>query len=62
MGQENSTPIDESVPPERLESRTVQGIARYLVGNDGYDGNADGDIGGVSGGWKPGKKIIVLVI
>ena len=62
MGQENSTPIDESVPPERLESRTVQGIARYLGGNDGDESDVNGDGGGVSGGGKLGKKIIVLVI
>lgn len=61
MGQESSTPIDESVPPERLESRTVQGIAKYLVGNDEDDDCLSKD-GGGGEGRKARKKIVVLVI
>lgn len=30
MGQDSSTPIDESVPPERLSSRTLDGVAEYI--------------------------------
>jgi len=30
MGQESSNPIDESMPPERLESRKLDGIAKYI--------------------------------
>ena len=60
MGQESSTPIDESVPPDRLESRTVQGIAKYLVGDDEYDGYRKDE--GRGKGRKAGKKIVVLVI
>ena len=30
MGQEASTPIDESVPPESLESRTLEAVAKYI--------------------------------
>ena len=58
MGQENSTPIDESVPPERLESRTLEGIAKYLLRND----DIDRDVRGCSGDGKLGKRVLVLVI
>lgn len=30
MGQESSTPIDESVPPDTLRSRTVESVAEYI--------------------------------
>ncbi|KAF2218647.1 DHS-like NAD/FAD-binding domain-containing protein [Elsinoe ampelina] len=30
MGQDSSTPIDESVPPETLTSRTLDGLAAYI--------------------------------
>ncbi|KAK4997353.1 Sir2 histone deacetylase Hst2 [Elasticomyces elasticus] len=30
MGQDESTPVDESVPPETLESRTLDGLAKYI--------------------------------
>ncbi|KAF2457480.1 NAD-dependent histone deacetylase SIR2, partial [Lineolata rhizophorae] len=30
MGQEASSPIDESVPPRTLESRTIDGVAKYI--------------------------------
>jgi NAD-dependent histone deacetylase SIR2 len=30
MGQEESTLIDDSQPPERLDSRTLQGLAKYI--------------------------------
>ncbi|KAI9708393.1 MAG: Sir2 histone deacetylase Hst2 [Bogoriella megaspora] len=30
MGQEGSSPIDESVPPESLSSRTIDGVAEYI--------------------------------
>ncbi|PNS20632.1 Conserved oligomeric Golgi complex subunit 4 [Sphaceloma murrayae] len=30
MGQDSSTPIDESVPPETLSSRTLDGVASYI--------------------------------
>ncbi|KAF2422411.1 NAD-dependent deacetylase sirtuin-2 [Tothia fuscella] len=30
MGQEESTPIDESSPPFTLETRTVEGLAKYI--------------------------------
>lgn len=33
MGQDSSTPIDESTPPDTLQSRTLDGIAKYI--NDG---------------------------
>ena len=58
MGQENSTPIDESVPPERLESRTLQGIANYLLGR--YD--TDGDVRGGNRDGSIGKKVLLLVL
>ena len=48
MGQEQSTPIDESVPPETLERRTVDGIAKYLTPTD----NEKAEV----------RKIVVLVI
>lgn len=30
MGQDSSTPIDESVPSQTLETRTVDGVAKYI--------------------------------
>lgn len=30
MGQDNSTPIDESVPPHTLESRTIEAVAKFI--------------------------------
>ena len=33
MGQESSTPIDEHVPPETLDARTVEAVAKFI--NDG---------------------------
>ena len=30
MGQEASTPVDESTPPETLESRTVDSVAKFI--------------------------------
>lgn len=30
MGQDSSSPIDESVPPETLETRTLGGVAKYI--------------------------------
>ncbi|KAF2753677.1 NAD-dependent deacetylase sirtuin-2 [Pseudovirgaria hyperparasitica] len=30
MGQENSTPIDEHTPPDTLESRTLEALAKYI--------------------------------
>lgn len=30
MGQESSTPIDESVPPQTLQGRTLEGLAKYI--------------------------------
>ncbi|KAK1081622.1 Sir2 histone deacetylase Hst2 [Friedmanniomyces endolithicus] len=30
MGNEESTPIDESVPPQTLSSRTLEGLAEYI--------------------------------
>jgi len=30
MGQDESRPIDESTPPRRLKSRTVEGLAEYI--------------------------------
>ncbi|GAB7344345.1 hypothetical protein MBLNU457_2208t1 [Dothideomycetes sp. NU457] len=30
MGQENTTPIDESTPPQTLETRNLDGIAKYI--------------------------------
>ncbi len=30
MGQESSSPVDESVPPQTLQSRTVDGVAKYI--------------------------------
>ncbi|KAI9732788.1 MAG: Sir2 histone deacetylase Hst2 [Cirrosporium novae-zelandiae] len=30
MGQEESTPIDESVPPQTLEARTIEAVAKYI--------------------------------
>ncbi|KIV92995.1 hypothetical protein PV10_04243 [Exophiala mesophila] len=34
MGNDNSTPVDESVPPSRLISRNLEGVARYIKEND----------------------------
>jgi len=34
MGQESSTPIDESTPCKTLPSRTLEGLAKYI--NDGH--------------------------
>ncbi|KAF2101622.1 NAD-dependent histone deacetylase SIR2 [Rhizodiscina lignyota] len=30
MGQDASSPVDETVPPETLETRTIDGVARYI--------------------------------
>ncbi|KAL9111200.1 MAG: hypothetical protein Q9227_004277 [Pyrenula ochraceoflavens] len=30
MGNESSTPVDESVPPQSLDSRTLEAVARYV--------------------------------
>lgn len=30
MGNQASTPIDESIPPETLESRTIEAVAKYV--------------------------------
>lgn len=30
MGQENSSPLDEATPPQTLEFRTVDGLAKYI--------------------------------
>jgi len=30
MGQDASAPIDESIPPDTLESRTLEGLAKYI--------------------------------
>ncbi|KAJ9664877.1 Sir2 histone deacetylase Hst2 [Coniosporium apollinis] len=30
MGQDASTPVDESTPPQTLESRTLDGVAKYI--------------------------------
>ncbi|KAL9621891.1 MAG: hypothetical protein Q9160_003712 [Pyrenula sp. 1 TL-2023] len=34
MGNESSTPVDESVPPQTLETRTLAGIAKYIQEHD----------------------------
>lgn len=31
MGQDNSSPIDESVPPQTLAGRTVEALAEYIT-------------------------------
>lgn len=30
MGQDSSTPVDESTPPQTLQSRTLDGVAAYI--------------------------------
>lgn len=30
MGQESSSPIDDSIPPKRLKSRNLDAIAEYI--------------------------------
>lgn len=30
MGQESSSPVDESIPPKVLQSRTVEGVAKFI--------------------------------
>ncbi len=30
MGQESSTPVDESTPPQTLNVRSIEGIASYI--------------------------------
>jgi len=30
MGQESSTPIAENTPPDTLEARTVEAVARFI--------------------------------
>jgi len=30
MGKQGPSPVDESDPPERLESRTVEALAKYI--------------------------------
>ena len=30
MGQETSTPVDESLQPKSLEARTVEGVANFI--------------------------------
>ena len=30
MGQDSSTPVDEHTPPESLEARTVEAIAKFI--------------------------------
>ena len=34
MGQEQSSPVDESVPPQTLEDRSVESVAKYI--RDGH--------------------------
>lgn len=34
MGQESSTPIDDSAPTKALESRTLEALAKYIT--DGH--------------------------
>lgn len=30
MGQENSSPVDEGAPSKTLDTRTLDGLARYI--------------------------------
>lgn len=30
MGQESSTPVDESTPPETLKARSLEAVASYI--------------------------------
>ena len=34
MGNESSTPVDESVPPTTLYARNLDGVARYIKERD----------------------------
>lgn len=34
MGNESSTPVDESVPPTTLSARTIEGVAKYIQDRD----------------------------
>jgi hypothetical protein len=34
MGNEASTPIDDSVPPTTLKSRTLDSVAKYILEKD----------------------------
>lgn len=34
MGNEASTPIDDSVPPTTLKTRTLESVARYILEKD----------------------------
>ena len=31
MGQEQSSPIDESTPPQTLKARSVEAVAKYIL-------------------------------
>ena len=31
MGQEQSNPIDERIPPDTLDSRTLEAVAKYIT-------------------------------
>lgn len=31
MGQEQSMPIDESIPPQTLKARSVDAVAKYIL-------------------------------
>jgi NAD+-dependent protein deacetylase SIR2 len=30
MGNESSIPVEENVPPQTLESRTIEAVAKYI--------------------------------
>ena len=30
MGQEQSSPVDESIPPQTLKDRSVESVAQYI--------------------------------
>jgi len=34
MGNEASTPVDESQPPQTLEFRTIESVAKYIKEKD----------------------------
>lgn len=34
MGNESSTPVDESVPPVTLKARTLEAVAEYIKKNN----------------------------